>query len=210
MPKSENKALLIGLWAGYLLMGLVFNYHIQFATYYHLQLVIIVALSFSPLATIILRELRAVPDKYHWIPVIIGLTIILFFNFRNIRAEYAYPRFESVEVAEEIGEIVGHSSQNAFLAPYYGKPLQYYGHLSGVYWPRANDYWTLQRAGMEVTELSVQDRFRMIDFAPEYFIVTNFPEFNRHHDDLRHFLAENCSLLAESNHYLIYELDCLQ
>jgi hypothetical protein len=142
--------------------------------------------------------------------VIIGLTIILFFNFRNIRAEYAYPRFESVEVAEEIGEIVGHSSQNAFLAPYYGKPLQYYGHLSGVYWPRANDYWTLQRAGMEVTELSVQDRFRMIDFAPEYFIVTNFPEFNRHHDDLRHFLAENCSLLAESNHYLIYELDCLQ
>jgi 4-amino-4-deoxy-L-arabinose transferase-like glycosyltransferase len=210
LPWGRTKALLLGLWFGYLVLGLVFNNHIQFATHYHLQLIIIVALSFSPLVTTILQQFRLVLDKwYGWIPVIIALAIVLTFNFRAIRADYAFPRFESVEVAEEIGELVGHSSQTVYLAPYYGRPLHYYGQLSGVYWPRANDYWTLQRAGMEVSKLSVQERFEMIDYAPEYFIITDFQEFNRHHDDLRIFLTENCSLMAKSNHYLIYEMDCL-
>jgi 4-amino-4-deoxy-L-arabinose transferase-like glycosyltransferase len=209
LPVSRTWALLAGLWAGYVGLGLVFNNHIQFATHYHLLLIIIVALSFSPLVMIIAHQLKLTLDNwYQWTPIVVAVAILLFFNLREIRADYAYPRFEPVEVAEEIGAIVGHSSQTVYLAPYYGRPLHYYGHLSGVYWPRATDYWTLRWAGAD--ELSVEERFELIDFVPDYFIITNFQEFYRHHADLEEFLTGRCSLVAETSHYLIYDLDCLQ
>ena len=52
LPLLRNhlaKALILGLMAGYVLFGLVYTYPIGIAGYYHLQLVIIVALALAPL-----------------------------------------------------------------------------------------------------------------------------------------------------------------
>ena len=48
--RDEKLRFMLGLWAGYALFGLTFNYHISSHDYYSLPLIPIVALSLAPLA----------------------------------------------------------------------------------------------------------------------------------------------------------------
>jgi hypothetical protein len=93
-----------------------------------------------------------------------------------------------------------------FLSPYYWMPLQYYGELSGAYWFRPLEYYLYVRPSDRV--LTIQERLRAIKFSPEYFVITDFKEFSDHHADLKEYLARNCSLVAESEQYLIYSATC--
>jgi hypothetical protein len=203
--KGLPRSFLIGLWIGYAIFCLVFTYHIRFADYYHLQLIVVVALSFCPLASLIVNHLRRVSNRwYWWLPVFGALLLALLFDVRAIgRRLAAYREFESEHVAREIGEIVGHSRYVAYLAPYYGMPLEYYGELSGVYWPRGSAQSTSGHS--QTRDRSITERLRALDFAPEYFVITDLNEFDRHHADLKEFLANSCILVAESDEYLVYE-----
>lgn len=206
LRKGLPRTLLIGLWIGYAVFGLVFNFHIHTHGYYHLQFIPIVALSFGPIVTLVVNHLRQVCTKwYWWMPVIGALLLVMLFNIREVRGRLGSQVFESEETAREIGEIVNHSSNTVYLAHHYGLPLQYYGELSGAYWPRRITYWLYRRPGER--ELSIEERLSALDFSPDYFIITNFKEFNRHHTDLKEFLANNdCPLVAESDQYLIYKV----
>jgi hypothetical protein len=59
-------------------------------------------------------------------------------------------------------------------------------------------------------ELSVNERLNNLGFEPEYFVITDFNEFDNRHADLKAFLQENCALLAESDQYLIYDGHCTE
>jgi 4-amino-4-deoxy-L-arabinose transferase-like glycosyltransferase len=204
LDKGLPRILLTGLWIGYIVFCLVFSYHIHFADYYHLQLIILVALSFGPVIVLVINQLLKVSAGwYQWIPVSGVLVLMIFFNFREVQQRLANPKFESKKTAQEIGDLVDHSDKIVYLSPYYGMPLEYYGELSGVYWPRRIAHGLYRRPGER--ELDIKERFNALDFSPEYFIITHFKEFERHHDDLREYLANNCSLVAKSDKYLIYE-----
>ena len=206
LRKGMPRALLIGLWAGYAVFCLVFSNHIRFASYYHLQLVVIVALSFAPIITLITNHLRQLSNPwYWWLPVIGALMLITFFNVREIRRSQGVPRkVESEEIAQEIGQIVDHSSRVVYVAPAYGTPLEYYAEISGEYWPRRIS--DTDRILEYEREQSVEQRLAALDFAPSYFVITDFDEFNRHHTDLKEFLADNYPILAETDNYLIYRV----
>ena len=50
-------------------------------------------------------------------------------------SEYA----AEIATAKVLGNLVAHSTRTVFLAPYYGRPLMYYGELSGRDWPHTYD-----------------------------------------------------------------------
>lgn len=199
------RALLIGLWIGYIVFCLVFTYHIRFASHYHLQLVIIIALSFGPLVSLVTKHFAQLSNRwYWWLPLIGALLLVMLFNIRDIRSRLTTARtFESKRAAQEIGEIVNHSTQVIYVAPYYGGPLEYYGELSGVYWPRRIS--DTDRALGYQNERSIEERLEALDISPEYFVITDFQQFNRHHSDLKEYLANNCPLVAKSDQYIIYK-----
>jgi hypothetical protein len=64
--------------------------------------------------------------------------------------------------------------------------------LSHYLSPRPND-----------RELSIEQRLEGLGFSPEYFVITDFWEYDSNHDDLK-YLAGSCTLVAESDEYLIY------
>ena len=101
--KGANRALLIGLWGGYFLFCLVFTYHIRFATYYHAQLIPIVALSFAPIVPVIARHIRHVNNRWYWsLFFIAALFLLVYLNIREIRGFISSSaNIESQEVAEE-------------------------------------------------------------------------------------------------------------
>jgi hypothetical protein len=118
----------------------------------------------------------------------------------------SYRGFESQVIAQEIGELVNHSTQVIYVAPYYGMPLQYHGELSGTYWPRSIS--DRDRVLGQHNSQSVADRIKTLDFSPEYYVITDFEQFNTYHTDLKEYLVSSCSLLARTDNYLIYS-NCL-
>jgi hypothetical protein len=202
---GNSRVLLIGLWTGYIIFCLVFTYHIRFASYYHSQLIPIVAIPLGWFAAILFNNLRVVIQNWRWwIPVIISIILVALFTARDVRSFFNNQApIESQQSAWEIGELVNHSTNSVLIASYYGRPLMYMAEISGTYWPRSITSDQLIRdPGSE--ENSVQERIDSLGFDPEYFIITNFSEYYGHHDDLRDYLLKHCNPLVESNEYLIY------
>jgi hypothetical protein len=52
--------------------------------------------------------------------------------------------------------------------------------------------------------LSVQERLAGLGFTPDYFVITDFNLYNRKHQDLQAYLTGSCSVLKETEAYLIY------
>jgi hypothetical protein len=207
LQRGLPSAFVGGLWFGYLILGLVFNVHIHTHGYYHALLIPVVALSLGPIFDLMSGYLRQFLNKWYWgIPLATAILLVAIVNFRNYRDGISYRVFDIRPKAQEIGEIIQHSNKTVFVAYYYGLPLQYYGQFTGAIWPRKINYWLYQRPGDR--ELSVDERLNSIGFSPEYFVITNFLEFDQHHTDLKDFLQQRCKLISEKNeNYLVYG-DC--
>jgi hypothetical protein len=211
IPLSRSgalRALLIGLWGGYGIFCLAFTYHIRYAGYYHLQLTPVGALSFAPLTCLIVRHLRRLSLQWFWfLPVSGALALVALSALLDIRGVFrSQPIIESVEVAERIGDIVNHSNKTVYIASYYGRPLEYYGELSGAYWPRTVSD-TDRSLGHLNRERTVDYRIADLGFVPEYYVITSFEEFEAYHADLGEYLIDNCSLVAQNADFEIYS-DC--
>jgi hypothetical protein len=84
-----------------------------------------------------------------------------------------------------------------------GRPLEYYGELSGLPWPQKIKGLYRRPGGRELT---IEERFNSLDFSPEYFIVTDFNQLDRYHPDMKEYLRDHCPVVAQSKDYLIYAI----
>ncbi len=204
-----TKSLLIGLWTSYFIFGLVFTHHIHTHNYYHLQFALIIGLSLGPLITTILSHFKNQNNFwYRLVPVIGACLLLIFFNVREVRAGLRAPHFESPELAKKVGELVNHSSRVVYISRHYGQSLEYYGEMSGTNWPKAIEYWLYRRPDERL--LSIDERFRLIGYVPEYIIITDFDGYNHLHADLKEFLEVNCYPYEEGNDFLIYDASCFK
>jgi hypothetical protein len=200
-----GRGLLIGLWSGYFIFGLIFSYTISTHDYWSLQIIPIIAFSLGPVGAIIMNGLGdSYKSRYSPLAASAILVVAVLLSAYGTRLTLiSQKNGEIIKTASEIGKIVGHSTQTVFLAPQYGWPLVYYGELSGAYWPRRRI--NAQRyARPDERELTIQERLSSIGFRPEYFIITDFEEFNKHHSDLKKYLSEFCPLIDKSKDYIIY------
>jgi 4-amino-4-deoxy-L-arabinose transferase-like glycosyltransferase len=200
-------ALMIGLWVGYVVFGLVFNYNLATHDYYQLQLIPVVALSIGPVAALLMNALRQRRPNLPW-PIgswgILLLPLCLAIAVAKARLDNPDTARE-VRSKEEIGEQVNHSSRNIFLSGDYGVPLEYHGLLSGFPWPLASDLEWERLAG--VPGLDAGERFStwFAKRAPEYFIVEDFHELEQQ-PDLKRFLTSRFPVVAQTDAYLIFRL----
>jgi hypothetical protein len=217
-PIGPPRALLLGLWAGYVLYCLFFTWHAPTHSYYHLPLVPVIALSLAPLAARVPQDRRwravAVAGFVAWGLASVNSAGALLSNHDGDRQQ---------RTAQEIGELVGHSTRTILLADDDGLPLRYYGKLAGVLWNlRAEEPQAVtaeqrfQMLGLslvgavvvrEAPGVTAEQQFRTLDDggSREYFIVTP-PNQLRQQPSLRSFLESTFPVLAQTNEYLIFDL----
>lgn len=201
------KALLIGWWGGYALFCLIFDYHTATHDYYHLQLIPLVALALGPVFVAIVNRLEQTsvhPASRLAVWGILALALLL--NIGLALPRPLDPRFErQVQVAQEIGGRVDHSTRTVFLDSDYGLPLEYHGELSGVPWPIASDLEWERLAGVQ--PLTAEERFNRLyaKDSPEYFIILDLRDFEAQ-AELRDFLTRNFPLVAQTDDYSIFDL----
>lgn len=202
LPNRTARSLMIGLAISYLIFGVVFTYHIHTHPYYHIQLFPIIAICAAACFVRIVEALRNSSGKLWPVPVILSLSISLYFAYRNERDSLYQTNMEDPRTAWKIGEIIGHNPHTVFVSRYYGVPLEYYGEFGGAPWPvRIEDPFYRQP---NAQEQSVQERIDQLGFEPDYFVITYFDLYQRKHQDLETYLESACSARMETTEYLIY------
>ncbi|MBV9452558.1 MAG: glycosyltransferase family 39 protein [Rubrobacter sp.] len=226
-----SRALMLGLWGGYFLFGLVYTAHIHTHDYYSLQLIPIVALSLSPLAALLMTQLNQLASPKHpnqgglrYYGRVIVLTLLVpALILGAIRYEYwqnaiALPgrmvatHEREVATYQEIGEVVNHSPHTLLLFGNrgdWGYPLLYHGRFSAVLLPRPD----------EIGGLSTEEYFNTLysEYSPEYFIISpkldengpdNFLDFwqSKEYEDLRNLLTKNFPVMVRNDAYVVFDL----
>ncbi len=201
--EKENQRFLLGLWTGYALFGLYFNYHISSHDYYSLPLIPIVALSLAPLAHLLFAQLaKLTNNKFTRFAAVAFLLFGLFASLWNIRAEMKSVDYRpEAAMWTEISNVVGDANL-AGLTEDYGQRLAYYGWLNSINWPTSGDlnyHDDLRGAQRDFDEM-----FAELALKKDLFIVTDFDELSR-----QPFLQEKLSqypVFAEGEGYIIYNL----
>ncbi len=235
--RGRPRALLIGLWLGYLVYGLVFSYAIHTHNYYQMPFIPVVALGLAAICSYAVKRLRRMSTVSHLVMMSIGLllVILLFMMYNIINGKYERIKFSpntirkaesfcrlvgidnnflerlrkdytsQVKIAEQIGQTVNHSINTISLEYHNGRFLNYHGQISGRYWPTLADIHHYRTApGGKIT---TEKRFNLwLSKCPfEYFIVTNFQEFDRQ-PDLKKLLNQKYPILVQNDNYLIFDL----
>ena len=196
--------LLFGLWGGYLLYSLYFNYHAATHDYYQLPFIPIVAISLGPLGGWFFSRL-AEGTVHGWqrsaayLILIAGLFMVVWNTRNQMKAVDYRPQ---AEMWAEIGELTEGKSAVGLVGDY-GSPLEYYGWKSVPVWPYTGDT-RYARGGV----LPTDELFKEYSSKRDFFIVTDFDELER--QPALKDLLKKYPILTSGNGFVIYNLKPLE
>lgn len=198
---NEKRRFLLGLWAGYAVFGIYFNYHISTHDYYSLPLIPIVALSLAPLADFLFSKLTHFSvTRFLRISAYCILLFGLFASIWNTRNQIIAVDYrpEAVMWAEISNKVEGYNV--AGLTQDYGSRLAYWGWRNITSWPTYGDL--LYRGELRGGKYEFEEQFEGVVQKKDLFIVTDFNELNR--QPLLKAKLQEYPVFAEDDGYIIY------
>lgn len=202
ISSSRSRALLGGLWVGYGLYGLFLPYQMYTHSYYHLQLVPIIALSLAPVAQMVLEKIYQQGKLWQFLftgVVLVGLAYPTWLGIYeqkrvNYRNEPAY--------WQEIASYLPTDGKVLALTQDYGYRLMYYGWRKVILWPNRGEQ---KLAEMRGVSKEFEEAFAKRTEDKSYFLITAFGQFNDQ-PALKQTLYDHYPLIAEGDGYLIFDL----
>ncbi len=200
---KEKRRFILGLWVGYAVFGLTFNYHISTHDYYSLPLIPILALSIAPLAEILLAKLAQLTTTklLHFAAFCLLLLgfIASLWNTRNQLNAVDY-RPETA-MWQEISRVTdGYNLVG--LTQDYGSRFAYWGWANITSWPSYGDLlYSVNRSG---AQSDFDEQFTEVTAKKNLFLVTDFNDLER-----QPFLKDKLKaypVFAEGDGYVIYDL----
>lgn len=200
------RRLLAGMLAGYVVYGLVFNYHIHTHDYYQLQLIPIAALGVGLTADAAYARVAAMTLTRATRMTLAGgcavlTAALLVSDVRLARKGLGADARRHRAQAPVIGDLVDHSTEAVALAPAYGRPLSYEGNLSASAWPTQGDFRFRALQGQARRTTAEQ----LDAVTADWFIVTDFRELAAQ-PELEELLDRRARLVARTPGYLVYDL----
>lgn len=195
----RGRALLVGVWVGYLFYGLTLPFQMYTHSYYHIQLVPVIALGIAPIARWVTEQAKGL-GRFVRI-LLIGMILV----------GIAYPAWvarstlvaDDYHYEEEYWQMVGEAIPQHYdviaLTQDYGYRLMAFG------W-RKVDLWQLSTTLKEVRGGSVdaQKEFETLTEGTEFFLVTAFGQYEKQ-PGLREIL-ETYPVAAQGEGYLLYDI----
>lgn len=202
--KSDQRAFVIGLWAGYGLYGLLFPYHFLTHSYYHLPLIPLVGLSLAPLADSVFGSIAKLKPGAMHIGMVMGvLSFGIFFQLWNARIELFDDYRHEPAYWQEVGEIVGYDTEVVALSQDYSNRIAYYGWINAVNWPGVGHFNYRELRGGKPVEFD--EWFAEYSAGMDLFLVTRLKELDRQ-PELKDALENGYEVYAEGPGYIIFDL----
>jgi hypothetical protein len=202
------RAVVAAMWAGYFVFGLTNDYRTATHTYYHLQLVPVVAIGVAGLISAGQRRLSRYPD---WRLLRLGaaftgvLALVLL-----VRAAFAItPAVPPAQRAlpgidQRIGSLTGHSARVLSVTTDYGTELAYYGQVAANEYPSPDDVALARLQGQHPP--SIRELFNpRSGRRPQWLAVTNWHEWTSN-AALRSYVSSHDRLAASGPDWALYDL----
>lgn len=199
---NTNRRIVIALFAGYFLYGLVLPYHISTHDYYQLPLVLPVALGLAALFELVIDSLRALK----WQNVLIVITVASYFLLINAwdarvllkKSNYA----NEVIFWQEMGAKFTRDDAVIGITQDYGYRFEYWGWHKIQNWMSSSDIALRELAGQE---LDMQALFDEQIAGKDFFLVTQLNELNAQ-PMVKQLLFNNYPVAEETDDYIIFDL----
>jgi hypothetical protein len=177
---GKERKVLIGVWLGYLLIGLSVPSLIISHDYYNLFLIPTIALSIAPISGLIIKGIRKRSLLEHVFSLVILLTAVFFplWTARNVLLLQDYR--EEVKGWKKIGQELP-AGNLVGLTHDYNNRLRYYGWTPIIGWPHATDLdMNVLAGGNNDPESDVwQQIFAERTQGMDYFVLTIFGELDQ-------------------------------
>jgi hypothetical protein len=204
LNSRAKKALLGGLWIGYLAFGAVFIYYFTTHDYYHIVVLPLTVVGLAALADAVLNK-ASESIKPNWFFRLLILVVLFacvgesVWQTRNVFKRTDY-RSQS-ELWSKLGAELHGSNTLAMTDDYNGR-LSYYGWYEADYMPDPAELSHRELAGHEGGAI---ETFKAMAEERDYFLVTLLDDLNKE-SEFKTFLDQTYPILDQGDGYLIYDL----
>jgi len=211
--RGRAGATVASLGVGYVAFGVVFTYHYRSHDYYHLPLVLFVAMGvglFADKAVARLRDGGASPAMaFGGVGALLVVGLVLT-NTLYPYVERAQPPVWEARVvrAAQIGEALQHSTSVVVSGPAYGQIEEYYGGIAAAAWPEAGDIQLDELSGRATMSAAARlDELQAARGEPfTWFVIADRGQYDSD-PDLRAFLDGGFTVGARGDGWWAYRLD---
>jgi len=203
IAQPRARALLLGLWAGYIIYGLFLPYQMYTHNYYHLQLIPIIALSLVPVVELVLDRLQQQSKIWQLGIVVVVMIGLLYAAVVSVAEQRKEDHRNEPAYWQEIASYLPAEGKIMALTQDYGYRLMYYGWRKVTLWPNRGERAVSALRG---SDKEFNEYFAKRSEDKSYFLITAFNQFEDQ-PDLQQHLEENYPRLAEGVGYRIYDLE---
>lgn len=191
--------LLISLWIGYVLYGLTLPFQMYTHSYYHIQLIPIIALGLAVAVNPLVESVAGMGGvrSASFVALIVAVfgyqawisrSVLMAESFRHEPAFW-----------ENVGEQIPTDGDTIALTQDYGYRVMFWGWRHIDLWPLVTDLSEIKNEGNDPA-----DKFAELTAGREYFLVTAFGQLDKQ-ADLKKIL-DTLPILAEGDGYILYDL----
>jgi hypothetical protein len=199
LSSPRARWLLMGIWLGYILYGLTLPFQMYTHSYYHIQMIPIVALGLAPIASLISGQaaLQTLPVRLVLSLLVVGVTGYYSWVDRSILIAEDFGHEPGFWL--EVGNAIPPDANVIGLTQDYGYRLMYWGWQKVSLWPISTDLVEARggnlNAGGDFDELTV---------GKDYFLVTAFGQLEKQ-PRLKERL-DSLPIAAQGEGYILYTL----
>ena len=191
--------LLISLWIGYLLYGLALPFQMFTHSYYHIQLVPVVALGLAPIAGSVAVQVSNLPRPWKAALIVLALLLIGYQSWVGRSILIAEDFSHTPAAWEAIGEAIPSNAEVIGLTQDYGYDLMYWGWHRVALWPLNTDLSLVKNSDRDLAA-----RFTDLTTGEDYFLVTAFAQLDSQ-PNLKKIL-DGYPVAAQGDGFVLYNL----
>jgi hypothetical protein len=191
--------LLISLWIGYLLYGLTLPFQMFTHSYYHIQLIPVVALGLASIAETIAVQGSRLPRAGKAALLVLALMIIGYQSWVGRSVLVAEDFSRAPAAWEAIGKAIPTNAEVIGLTQDYGYDLMYWGWRRVALWPLSTDLSAVKNGGRDLAA-----RFTDLTTGEDYFLVTAFSQLD-HQPNLK-MILDGYPVAAQGDGFVLYDL----
>ncbi|MBK8422238.1 glycosyltransferase family 39 protein [Candidatus Villigracilis saccharophilus] len=191
--------LLVSLWVGYVLYGLTLPFQMYTHSYYHIQLIPIVALGLAAALNPLIESAagQGAVGRAGFIAVIVVVIGFQSWVSRSVLADESF-RHEPV-FWQQVGGAIPADAKVIGLTQDYGFRLMYYGWRKVILWP-----YSTELAEVRNGNLDFSDRFGELTLGKDYFLVTAFGQLDKQPSLKK--LLDAYPVAVDGEGYVLYDL----
>ena len=203
MPK-KGKAIAIGLWVGYFMLGLFFPWQIPTHDYYSLPLIPTVAFGLAPIGACLFHAIRKQSKLWRWAFVVVCLAAIAYPSWLARSGLFGKDYRNEPGAWRKMGEELPRDGSIIALTHDYGFRLLYWGYTPVTLWPYQADFQLHLARGGNLSP-DIRPYFDDMTRGKRYFLVTAYNEFDAQHQ-VKEILTTEYPLVQRGDGYMLFGL----